>query len=33
MIPVNGQARLSYQNQASDLDVRVGGVVRLRHST
>ena len=31
MIPVNGQARLSW-NQASDLDVRVGGVVRLRHS-
>jgi predicted phage tail protein len=31
MIPVNGQARLSW-NQAPDLDVRVGGVVRLRHS-
>ena len=31
MIPVNGQARLSW-NEAPDLDVRVGGVVRLRHS-
>ena len=31
MIPVNGQARLSW-DQAPDLDVRVGGVVRLRHS-
>ena len=31
MIPVNGQARLSW-NQSPDLDVRVGGVVRLRHS-
>ena len=31
MIPVNGLARLSW-NQAGDLDVRVGGVVRLRHS-
>ncbi len=31
MIPVNGQARLSW-NQSTDLDVRVGGVVRLRHS-
>ena len=31
MIPVNGQARLNW-NQSPDLDVRVGGVVRLRHS-
>ena len=31
MIPVNGQARLSW-TQATDLDVRVGGYVRLRHS-
>lgn len=31
MIPVNGQARLSW-DEAPDLDVRVGGVVRLRHS-
>ena len=31
MIPVNGQARLTW-TQATDLDVRVGGYVRLRHS-
>ena len=31
MIPVNGQARLTW-TQAADLDVRVGGYVRLRHS-
>ena len=31
MISIASQARLSW-NQASDLDVRVGGVVRLRHS-
>ena len=31
MIPTNGQARLSW-NQATDLDVRVGGHVRIRHS-
>jgi predicted phage tail protein len=31
MIPVNGQARLSW-TEATDLDVRVGGYVRLRHS-
>ena len=31
MIPVNGQARLSW-SESPDLDVRVGGVVRLRHS-
>ena len=31
MIPVNGQARLIW-TQATDLDVRVGGYVRLRHS-
>ena len=31
MIPVNGQARLTW-TQSTDLDVRVGGYVRLRHS-
>jgi len=31
MIPVNGQARLTWR-QSDDLDVRVGGYVRLRHS-
>ena len=31
MIPVNGQAKLTW-NQATDLDVRVGGYVLLRHS-
>ena len=31
MIPVNGQARLTW-TEATDLDVRVGGYVRLRHS-
>ena len=31
MIPVNGQARLTW-TQATELDVRVGGYVRLRHS-
>jgi predicted phage tail protein len=31
MIPVNGQARLTW-TQTTDLDVRVGGYVRLRHS-
>lgn len=31
MIPVNGQARLTW-TQSSELDVRVGGYVRIRHS-
>jgi len=31
MIPVNGQARLTW-TQSTELDVRVGGYVRLRHS-
>jgi len=31
MVPVNGQAKLTW-NQATDLDVRVGGYVLLRHS-
>lgn len=31
MIPVNGQARLTW-TQSTDLDVRVGGYVLLRHS-
>jgi hypothetical protein len=31
MIPVNGQAKLAWR-QSDDLDVRVGGYVRLRHS-
>jgi len=31
MIPVNGQARLTW-TQSTELDVRVGGYVRIRHS-